>query len=517
VFPIMIKVLVLGTLVAAVVVGVIAKTARISAFYAGDGPLPPARNGLAIAASAMPAALLASLTGPFGGQGDMAIFVGVLGGVLLIALLLAAPLRRFAGYTLPDFLTERFQGGDVRILGVIAVLLCSLPLLVAVLWFSRSVVGQVFGGDRGSATLIASTVLLVAALPGGMGSVNSIQVALGRVLIAAVAVAAIVLLATGTAGVSSYDAGARQLPPGLLAANDWNGKAALAITLALGTASLPHLLMRSITAASPQAARCSFGWALLFLAPLYFAPQAFRAALEAQSFAPGVLAVFATTALLAASLATASGLALAMGNALSYDIYYKSLAPTAPPQLRLHAAWAGLVLVVAIAAGLASRADTEVVPLAAWCFSLAASGILPVLALGLWWKRANGQGAVAGGVAGLALCLYYLVAPRYIPITFYETSSFLSNATPDDAASYLLLKQAYALAEGAAKGAAFGAWEAKAGSLANWGGVSGVCAALFAVPVGFLVTIVVSLFTPAPSADVQRFVEELHAPAQGTE
>lgn len=515
-FAIVTKLCVLGTLVAVVAVGVTARTARISAFYAGEGPPHPARNGLAIAASAMPAALLASLPGSFEGQDDLAIFVGVLGGVLLIALLLVAPLWRFAGYTLPDFLAERFQGGDVRILGIIAVHLCSLPLLVAVLWFAGSVVGQVFGADRGGATLIASAVLVIAALPGGMSSVNSIQVALGRVLIATVAVAAIVLLATGIAGVSPYDAGVRQLPPGLLA-SDWNGKAALAITLALGTASLPHLLMRSITAASPQAARCSFGWTLLFLAPLYFAPHVFRAALEEQSFAPGVLVVFAIAALLAASLAAASGLALAMGNAVSYDIYYKSLAPAAPPQQRLHAARAGLVIMIAVAAGLASRADIEVVLLAAWCFSIAASGILPVLALGLWWKRANGHGAVAGMVAGLALCLYYLVAPRYIPITFYETSSFLSNATPDDAASYLLLKQAYALTEGGAKAAAFGAWEAKARSLANWGGVSGACAALFAVPIGFLVTIVVSLFTPAPSADVQRFVEELHSPAQGTE
>jgi cation/acetate symporter len=109
------------------------------------------------------------------------------------------------------------------------------------------------------------------------------------------------------------------------------------------------------------------------------------------------------------------------------------------------------------------------------------------------------------------------MAPRYIPISFYETSSFLSNATPDDQASYLLLQQAYALAAGPAKAAALAAWEAKARALGNWGGVPEACAALFAVPVSFLVTIVVSLLTPRPSADVQGFVAELRGPLKARE
>jgi cation/acetate symporter len=525
VFVILFKLLVLGALLATIAVGVMARTGRVSEFYAGDAKLHPALNGLAIAASAMPAALLASLAGvlPFGGQDDMAVFSGVLGGVLLIGLVLAAPLWRFAGYTLPDFLADRFQGGDVRTLGIIAVLFCSLPLLVAVLWVAGSVAGQAFGTDQGSAVLVVSAVLLVAALPGGMRSVTITQFVLGAVLIAAVAVAVIVLRATGTVVVSPYDVGISPLPA-VLAPGNSTGRLALAITLALGTASLPHLLMRSITAASPQAARYSYAWALLFLAPLYFAPLAFRAGFAllgggvgTSHLTSGLLAALAGTALLAASLAAAFGLALTLANLLSYDLYYKSLDPTAPQQRRLGAARAGLSLVVAIAAWLATRADLKIVLLATWCFSLAASVILPVLALGLWWKRANGHGAVAGIVAGFALCLYYLLAPRYVPISFYETSSFLSNATPDDQASYLLLQQAYALAAGPAKGAALAAWEAKARALGNWGGVPGACAALFAVPVGFLVTVVVSLFTPRPSADLQGFVAELRGPLKGRE
>ena len=89
-------------------------------------------------------------------------------------------------------------------------------------------------------------------------------------------------------------------------------------------------------------------------------------------------------------------------------------------------------------------------------FSLAASALLPALLLGIWWKRATGEGALAGMLAGLAVCLYYMLAPRYIPFAFYETSSFLSNATPDEAARYVALRQAYYLADETAREAALG-------------------------------------------------------------
>ena len=146
-------------------------------------------------------------------------------------------------------------------------------------------------------------------------------------------------------------------------------------------------------------------------------------------------------------------------------------------------------------------------------FSLAASTLLPALLLGIWWKRATGEAALAAMLAGLAVCLYYLLAPRYIPFAFYETSSFLSNATADDAARYAALRQSYYLADEGSRAAALAAWEESARAVANWGGVARDFAALFAVPVGLLVMIGASLFTPAPSRDVQSFVEDLRKPS----
>ena len=211
-------------------------------------------------------------------------------------------------------------------------------------------------------------------------------------------------------------------------------------------------------------------------------------------------------------LAVGSGLVLAIANALSYDLYYRSLHLSASTERRILIARAAIVLVAALAAWAAYAAPDAIPVMTGASFSLAASAFLPALLLGIWWKRATGEGALAGMLAGLAVCLYYMLAPRYIPFAFYETSSFLSNATPDEAARYIALRQGYYLADETARGAALAAWEASARALANWAGVKRDFAALFAVPIGFLVMIGVSLFTPAPSRDVQSFVEDLRKP-----
>ncbi len=196
--------------------------------------------------------------------------------MLLIALLLAPPLQRYGGYTLPDVLAERFGGGDARIVGIVAILATSLPLLVAALWVAGLVTAQAVGIGLGSGVFIVGAVLVIATLPGGMRSLSLLQVGLGVVLILLVAIAAIGLGVVA----SPHDAGSVAPLVEVRSPRDWDKATALAITLALGTAVLPHLLMRSICVNSAQAARFSFAWALLFLVPLSFAPRAFRAGLS---------------------------------------------------------------------------------------------------------------------------------------------------------------------------------------------------------------------------------------------
>jgi cation/acetate symporter len=165
--------------------------------------------------------------------------------------------------------------------------------------------------------------------------------------------------------------------------------------------------------------------------------------------------------------------------------------------------------VAALAASAAFTRPVTMLVLAGTAFSLAASGLLPALLLGVWWKRANGQGALAGMIAGLVVCIYYMVAPRYFPYAFYETSSAFSNATELQAAAYRSLRQTYYLADAQTRGAVLTLWEIKVRAIANWWGVSGMLAGVFGVPVGLVVMTAVSLFTTAPSKDVQSFVEDL--------
>jgi cation/acetate symporter len=115
-------------------------------------------------------------------------------------------------------------------------------------------------------------------------------------------------------------------------------------------------------------------------------------------------------------------------------------------------------------------------------------------------------------IAGLVVCLYYMLAPHYIPFAFYESSSFLSDATQEAASRYEALRQSYYLADEAGRAGALAAWEEAARPLANWFGISREFAGLFAVPVGFLAMVGVSLFTPAPSREVQSLVDDLRKP-----
>jgi cation/acetate symporter len=106
-----------------------------------------------------------------------------------------------------------------------------------------------------------------------------------------------------------------------------------------------------------------------------------------------------------------------------------------------------------------------------------------------------------------------MLAPRYMPYAFYETSSFLSNATPEQVARYVEARASYYMADPAMNEGALARWELAVEPIANWLGVRRVFAGLFAVPAGLLMTLAVSAFTREPSPDVQAFVEELRKPA----
>ena len=178
---------------------------------------------------------------------------------------------------------------------------------------------------------------------------------------------------------------------------------------------------------------------------------------------PQVVAALVTAGGLAAALSTADGLLMVIASALSHDIYARTLNPKASTRGRLLLGRAGVFLAAVAAAFTAVRRLGIIVNLVAWAFSFAAATFFPVLLLGIFWKRANGAGAVAGMIAGLAVTLAYM----------------LFNITQPE---FNLL------------------------------GISNVAAGVFGMPVNVLVMVVVSLRTRAPSAAAMAMVDGLRQP-----
>ncbi len=166
---------------------------------------------------------------------------------------------------------------------------------------------------------------------------------------------------------------------------------------------------------------------------------------------------------LAAALSTADGLLLAIANALSHDVYYKMIDPKASTMRRLVVARVLLVVVAIIAAAVAGTRPAGIIQMVAWAFSLAAAGLFAPLVLGIWWKRTTAAGAIAGMIVGFSVCVYYLVGTRYFGMT-------------------------------------------------EWFGIRNISSALFGLPLAFLVTWIVSLMTPAPSKEMQEFVDTIRVP-----
>jgi cation/acetate symporter len=175
---------------------------------------------------------------------------------------------------------------------------------------------------------------------------------------------------------------------------------------------------------------------------------------------------------LAAALSTADGLLLTIANALGHDLYFKIIKRSASTAHRVTVSKVMLLVVALAAAALAASKPVDIVFLVSAAFSVAASSFFPALVLGVFWSRANRHGAIAGMVAGLCVTVYYLI--RNEP---WLRGIFHVNSSID-----------------------------------LWWGIQPISAAVFGVPLGLLTMVVVSLLTPAPSAQERAFVKNLRVP-----
>jgi cation/acetate symporter len=497
------RVTVLFALAAVVAVALTFRSSRLSQFYVAGREIMPAVNGAGMFASILlPVALVLGLQSEAGNASALGL-AGVLG-LLVSAAIFAPYLRNFGGYSLPDFFGERF-GEAARIVAVLLIVLCSLPLLVVALSSLATFAAILFGLAPATSIWMVAALLVVCAMFGGTRAVSFNQALLGALLLAAALVSVVMSKWQGNSVQDHAAVGAAVSAFSLREGADRIGSI---VTVATAASCFPHVLMHSFVTPTMRDARISFLWAAGFLALFSLGaiaePEIFKILLPGVPFTRKSVAL--PFCVLAANLAIALGLLIALANSLGHDLHYKTFHRMATQSRQL----AVLRALLVAAAGVAALIALSGVDLSDWAtgsLSLAAAAFFPALALGLWWRRTNQSGAVAGMSAAVALALFYLFAPYYFPVQFYEAMSGLSGGPQDQWPHYLAMKHAANLVDGFAKQAAVDAWIDEARKFANWGGVDRHYAAVFAVPLGFIVAIVVSLSTARPVANFRIFTE----------
>jgi cation/acetate symporter len=592
------------------VIGILSRTAEAGEYYVAGRRVPAFYNGMATGADWMSAASFVGMAGSLFllGYDGLAFVLGWTGGFVLVAILIAPFLRKFGAYTVPDFFAARYGGSLPRFLAVVVLIACSFTYVTAQIFGTGLIAQRFLGMDFTVAVYVGLVGILLCSMLGGMKAVTWTQVAQYIVLIVAYLIPVIILsfkkygiplpqLTYGQAIAEITALEQKMVQQGLATAAGLKPHTqpfvnysplnyfALILCLMVGTASLPHVLMRYFTTPSVREARVSVAWSLFFIFLLYFTAPAYAAfsKLEVYSLiakgtkltelpawiftygklglvticgkaADSVQAVVANCAAianhpgllrhqdlginadaivlstpeiagmpyviaglvaaggLAAALSTADGLLLAIANALSHDIYYKMIDKNAPTARRLIVSRVLLLVVAVAAAYTASTRPADILAMVAWAFSLAAAGIFPALVLGVWWKRANKAGCVAGMIVGFGLCMLYLVVTRYFPGFGVAYLGMTSLQNPVTGAPIVDVARAMAAPN------AMDGWVTLAHPLASkvgWLNVNNISSALFSLPAGFLTIIVVSLMTRKPSQEMYDLIDQIRRPRGG--
>ncbi len=492
-------------------IGWLSRTMQVEAYYVAGRQVPPVFNGMATAADWMSGASFVAMAGGIymGGHAYLAFVVGWTGGYVLVAVLMAPYLRKFGCYTVPDFIGTRYGGNTARLLAVLVLVIASFTYVTAQINATGTIAARALQIPFEVGVWFGLLGILLCSMLGGMRAVTWTQVAQYIVLIIAYLVPVFWMsnvqgfglfpqLAYGDAvtrigeletavGLGTLQAVAAPADfPGLKALAvahnaPGDGMAAwkfvtLAACMMLGTASLPHILMRYFTTKSVRAARNSVAWSLFFIFLLYFTAPALATFTKLQILDPNLatsvigksvesvmalewiqkwnevkmlaisdangdgivqlneffmradIVVLATPEIaglpyvisglvaaggMAAAMSTADGLLLAIANALSHDLYYKIIDPKAETKKRLIVARVLLIVIGAAGALVASMKLTGILGAVAWAFCFAMSGLFFPLVLGVWWKRANRAGAIAGMAIGLGTGTWYLYMVKW--------------------------------------------------------------------------------------------------------
>ena len=528
------------------------KAGSTKEFYVAGSGVSPIANGMATAADWMSAASFISMAGliSFIGYDGSVYLMGWTGGYVLLALLLAPYLRKFGKFTVPDFIGDRYYSDTARVVAVFCALIISFTYVAGQMRGVGLVFSRYLEVDINTGVFIGMAIVLFYAVLGGMKGITYTQVAQYCVLIFAFMVPAIFIsmqmtgnpipqLGFGSQGSDgiylldkldglSRDLGFHEYTTGSKSKLD-----VFFITAALmiGTAGLPHVIVRFFTVKKVSDARKSAGWALLFIAILYTTAPAIAvfartnlietvsekkykdmpvwfenwektglltftdknkdgiiqyvadpqineltidrdimvmANPEIAELPNWVIALLAAGAL-AAALSTAAGLLLVISSSVSHDLIKKIIKPDVSEKGELIAARVSAFFAVLLAGYFGINPPGFVAAVVALAFGLAAASFFPAIVMGIFYKRMNKEGAVSGMITGLLLMLFYMTKFKF---------GWFGGGTETD-------------------------W---------WFGISPEGFGTLAMLINFLVSLIVCHLTKEPSQEVQDLVERIRIP-----
>lgn len=524
-------------------------------FYVAGTGVSPLANGMATAADWMSAASFISMAGiiSFVGYDGSVYLMGWTGGYVLLALLLAPYLRKFGAFTVPDFVGDRYYSQLARIVAVVCAIFVSFTYVAGQMRGVGIVFGRFLEVDVNMGVMIGMAIVFFYAVLGGMKGITYTQVAQYCVLIFAYMVPAIFLsiMITGNP-IPQIGLGGVDQASGMALLERLNGLHAelgfapytsgtkstldvffITAALMVGTAGLPHVIIRFYTVPRVRDARISVGWALLFISLLYttapavavFArtnlinsvqdvpysqvPEWFTkwedtglVSFEDQNNdgriqyvgpdspmtneltvdrdimvlanpeianLPGWVIGLVAAGGLAAALSTAAGLLLVISSAVSHDLLKRSLMPHITEKQELRAARVAAGVAVVVAGYFGMNPPGFVAQVVAFAFGLAASSFFPAIILGIFSKRTTREGAILGMILGITFTAAYIVFFNFVRPELNSAEHWWFGISPEGIGTV--------------------------GMLLN-----------------FVVTIGVSRFTAPPPPEVQALVEQIRVP-----
>ncbi|RCL67558.1 MAG: cation acetate symporter [Cryomorphaceae bacterium] len=528
------------------------KAGSTNEFYVAGTGVSPIANGMATAADWMSAASFISMAGliSFMGYDGSVYLMGWTGGYVLLALLLAPYLRKFGKFTVPDFIGDRYYSNTARLVAVLCALIISFTYVAGQMRGVGLVFSRYLEVDINTGVVIGMAIVLFYAVLGGMKGITYTQVAQYCVLIFAFMVPAIFIsiqmtgnpipqLGFGSQGsdgiylLDKLDGLSRELGFHEYTSGSKSKLDVFFITAALmiGTAGLPHVIVRFFTVKKVSDARKSAGWALLFIAILYTTAPAISvfartnlidtvsekkyeempvwfdnwektgllkfedknddgiiqyvadpqineltidrdimvmANPEIAELPNWVIALLAAGAL-AAALSTAAGLLLVISSSVSHDLIKKIIKPDVSEKGELIAARISAFFAVIMAGYFGINPPGFVAAVVALAFGLAAASFFPAIVMGIFYKRMNKEGAISGMVIGLLLMLFYMTKFKF---------GWFGGGTEAD-------------------------W---------WFGISPEGFGTLAMLINFVVSLTVCHITKEPSEEIQKLVEKIRIP-----